>query len=158
MKNVDLNNGTYSHCSQCKLKKNCCCDFDEGIDNIVTTVEEKNTIITRLGKEVDKYFKKINEEAYNIINIDSVCPFYNKKCTIYDIRPSDCRLFPYDLKEIDGKYYLIKYDLPCGSKKVEENIDNVIEKLLPIINTYTDKKIEEKVNNLPYIIIKEIII
>ena len=32
--------GTYAHCSSCKIKKNCCCDFDDGIDNIVTTVKE----------------------------------------------------------------------------------------------------------------------
>ena len=150
------NTGTYSYCSKCKIKKNCCCDFEEGIDNIVTTIKEKETIIERLGHGAEKHFKAINDEAYNIMSINSVCPFYNNGCTIYDIRPSDCRLFPYDLKEIDNKYYLIKYNLPCGSSNVTEDVDDIIKVLLTIIHTYTDKKIEEKVNNLPWEIIKEI--
>lgn len=150
--------GTYEHCSNCKLKKNCCQDFEDGIDNIVTTLQEKEQIINKVGKSYNKYFKKINAEAYNIINQKGVCPFYDDGCTIYDIRPSDCRLFPYDLKEIDGEYYLIKYDLPCGSIEVNESVDEVIDVLKTIITTYTDKKIEEKVNNLKYKIIKKIVV
>lgn len=152
---LDTNEGTYNHCSICKIKKNCCCDFDE-IDNIVTTISEKNEIVKRLGKSADNFFRQINNEAYNILNIQGVCPFYDQGCTIYDIRPSDCRLFPYDLKEINGRYFLIKYDLPCGSKNVNEDIDKVINVLMTIIKTYTDTKIEEKVNKLKYIVIKEI--
>lgn len=150
--------GTYEHCSNCKLKKNCCQDFEDGIDNIVTTLQEKEQIINKVGKSYNKYFKKINAEAYNIINKNGVCPFYDDGCTIYDIRPSDCRLFPYDLKEIDGEYYLIKYDLPCGSIEVNESVDEVIDVLKTIITTYTDKKIEEKVNNLKCKIIKKIVV
>jgi len=46
--------------------------------------------------------------------------------------------------------------LPCGSKNVNENVDEVVEVLKTIITTYTDKKIEEKVNKIKYTIIKEI--
>ena len=156
---MDLNkyDGTYVHCSNCKMKKNCCQDFDDEIDNIVTTVYEKQQIINKVGTQYEKHFKKINDEAFNILSVDGVCPFFDNGCTIYDIRPSDCRLFPYDLKEIDGRYYLIRYELPCGSKEInhEEN-DKVIEVLMGIIKTYTDKNIEEKVNHLKYEIIKEI--
>lgn len=153
---LSKNDGTYNHCTDCKIKKNCCQDFDEGIDNIVTTNQEKQEIIEKVGISFEKYFKKINDEAYNILNIKGVCPFYKNGCSIYDIRPSDCRLFPYDLKEIDGKYYLIQYDLPCGSKNVNENVEDIIDVLKTIITTYTDKKIEEKVNLFEYKIIKEI--
>jgi len=153
---LDKSEGTYKYCSKCKIKKNCCCDFDDEIDNIVTTISEKDNIISRVGPDAEIWFKQINEEAYNILSENGKCPFYKDKCTIYDIRPSDCRLFPFDIKEINGKFYLIKYDLPCGSKNVDENVDEVIEVLKTIITTYTDKKIEEKVNKLNYIIIKEI--
>ena len=155
---MDNKQGTYGHCSHCKAKINCCCDFDNEIDNIVTTQQEKELIVNKLGKGVEKYFAPINEEAYNILSVKGVCPFYKNKCTIYDIRPSDCKLFPYDLKEINGKYYLIKYDLPCGSKKVNESVNEIIKTLSKIIKTYTNKKIEEKVNHLKYEIIKEILV
>ena len=139
------------------VKKNCCCDFDDGIDNIIATSEEKNILLKRVGKEYEKYFKKINDSAYNILSINSVCPFYKNGCTVYDIRPSDCRLFPFDLKNINGKYYLIKYDLPCGSKLVDEdNLDSIINTLKTIIDTYTDKKLEERVNKLKFDIVREI--
>ena len=41
----------------------------------------------------------------------NACHFYKDcKCTIYDVRPIDCRIFPYDIKlEKDGNYYLIYY-------------------------------------------------
>ena len=39
---MDKKEGTYNHCTACKIKKNCCCDFDDGIDNIIATSEEKN--------------------------------------------------------------------------------------------------------------------
>ncbi len=148
--------GTYVYCSQCKIEKNCCCDFEDGIDNVVTTVQEKQRIIDRVGMDAEQYFVPINETAFNIINQGAICPFYSNGCTIYDIRPSDCRLFPYDLKELNDKYYLIKYDLPCGSINVNDNVDEVVKSLLPIITTYTNKKIEEKVNKLKYKIVKEI--
>lgn len=38
---MDKKEGTYNHCTACKIKKNCCCDFDDGIDNIIATAEEK---------------------------------------------------------------------------------------------------------------------
>lgn len=154
---INNSKGTFLHCSNCKIKNNCCCDFDDNIDNIVTTIKEKDDIVRKLGKNVNKHFIKINDEAFNILSYNGVCPFYDSnKCSIYDIRPADCRLFPYDLKEIGGKYYLIQYDLPCGSKLVSESVDEVIETLKPIITTYTDKKIEEKVNNLKFKIVKEV--
>lgn len=155
MTSLNIDNGTFKHCSNCKLKKNCCCDFTE-IDNVVTTVHEKEQIVKKLGKFSERHFFKINDEAYNILNVDGVCPFYNNGCTIYDIRPCDCRLFPYDIKEIGGKYYLIQYELSCGSKNVNENVEEVVKELSTIITTYTDKKIGEKVNNLKYKVIKEI--
>lgn len=156
MRKLNRDTGTYRHCTDCKIKHNCCCDFEEGIDNIVVTLEEKKRIINAMGRGSESYFSKINEQAYNILSVNGVCPFYKDGCTIYDIRPSDCRLFPYDLKEIGGKYYLIQYDLPCGSNKVNENVDEIIDVLSEIIETYTDKKIEEKVNKLQFKVIKEI--
>ena len=62
--------GTNSHCSKCKIKKNCCCDFNDGIDDIIITTFEKEKIINRVGKSSQKYFKKINDKTYNIINLN----------------------------------------------------------------------------------------
>ena len=152
-----MKDGTYSHCSQCKLKNNYCNDFDKNIDNIMLTKEEYDIIIDRVGKNYDRYFKLINKDVCHLLNIDGICPFYlNDWCCIYDIRPADCRLFPYDIKEINNDYYLIQYDLPCGSNNVSEIPLDTINTLLTIIETYTAKENEKLVNNLSYKIIKKI--
>lgn len=48
--------------------------------------------------------------------------FYKKsKCSIYHLKPIDCRIFPYDVKlEKDGNYYLTDN---CRIKNVD--IDNL---------------------------------
>ena len=156
MGEITNNTGTYSHCSNCKLNKNCCCDFKDKIDDIIITKQEKLKILARVGIEYRRNFKRIKRGAYNIINVDGKCPFFDNGCTIYDIRPNDCRLFPYDLKVIKDKCYLVKYDLPCGSKNINENVDEIINDLCSILKIYTDENVNKKVNKLPYIIIKEI--
>ena len=154
--NMSNKEGTYNHCSKCKIKRNCCCDFDTKIDNVIVSNNEKENIINRVGKDSEKFFKKINNEAYNIISHNSICPFYSKGCTIYDIRPNDCKLFPYDLKKINDKYFLIQYDLPCGSSEVHESVEHIVKELCLIIDTYTNKKLEDKLDKLQFKIIKEV--
>lgn len=47
--------------------------------------------------------------------------------------------------------------MPCGSKLVDEdNLDSIINTLKTIIDTYTDKKLEERVNKLKFDIVREI--
>ena len=153
---MNKNSGTYNYCTQCKIKHNCCCDFDKCIDNIIITNKEKEIIVNRVGENMERVFQQINDKSYNIVSDNSVCPFYKNGCTIYDIRPIDCRLFPYDIKEINNKYYLVKYELPCGSKNVNEFVDDIVSELITIIDTYTDKKNNEKLSGLSYNIINKI--
>ena len=152
-----MKDGTYFHCSQCRLKNNCCNDFDGTIDNIMVTKEEHDIILGQVGETFEKYFQPLTDTVYHLLNINGACPFYsNPGCSIYEIRPADCRLFPYDLKEISGNYYLIKYDLPCGSENVSEIPEDTIKTLCGIIETYTAKDNEKLVNELPYSIIKQL--
>lgn len=147
--------GTFEYCSKCKEKINCCVDFCD-IDNPIIHQKEKETIQQRTNCS-DEIFSKIDGECYNINTKDGVCPFYKNGCTIYDIRPNDCRLYPYDLKQIDGKMFLIRYKANClKGCVVDDYIDDVVERIKPYISTYTDKRYEQKVNLFDYEIIKEI--
>ena len=111
--------GTYKHCSECTANPNCCCDFSDTIDNILVTNAEYESIISK-HPEAASFFKRFNSEALHLLSQNGVCPFYDSGCSIYPIRPSDCRLFPFDLKLIGEAYYVIRYNLPCGSSKVNE--------------------------------------
>jgi Fe-S-cluster containining protein len=148
--------GTFSHCSQCKVAK-CCCDFGEGIDYIMLTASEKQKILEAVGTNFEKYFSKLDDRVYHLVSESPVCPFYDHGCTIYNLRPADCRLFPYDIKNIDNEYWLIKYDLACGSDNVQEIPEDAITTLMQIKDVYTASENEEKVSQLNFKIIKKII-
>ena len=101
--------GTFEHCSKCKEKVNCCVSF-KTIDNPIISSKEKEFIQRKTECE-DGAFLKIKGNCYNINTKNGVCWFYNKGCSIYEIRPNDCRLYPYDLKNINGKICLIRYKI-----------------------------------------------
>ena len=144
--------GTYNHCSKCQ-EAFCCKSFDK-IDNPILFEDE----VEKLRKlfDIDKYLIK-NRNSYCIKTVDNVCPFYKNGCSIYEHRPRDCRLFPFDIDKIDGKYYLVLYNIKCLSKNVEnENIDELINEFKDYAQEYTSPTLAKKVSNLPYKIIKEI--
>lgn len=69
-------NGTFDFCSKCKEKVNCCVDFED-IDNPIVSSEEKTTIQKETGCS-DEIFSRIDGDCFNINTINGVCPFYKK--------------------------------------------------------------------------------
>jgi Fe-S-cluster containining protein len=59
------------------------------------------------------------------------CAFLNGegKCSIYDIRPLDCRLFPLDIIEEDGDYYWCIFTTCPDWRKMKE----LLEPLIPLL-------------------------
>ena len=66
-------------------------------------------------------------------NLDGSCMFLkNKKCEIYPNRPFECRIFPFDIHEIDGKLVWVCWET-CHAYpflNIEEFI-NFFEKEFP---------------------------
>lgn len=148
--------GTFKVCSECKWNKNCCNDFNN-IDKPIISKAEKEIICKKYGVD-ESNFIRINKGCYNINTQDGRCPFYNNGCGIYEDRPQDCRMYPYDIKLIDNKYYLVRYILKCvGDGVVDENVDEVIENIKPYIKTYTNSRFNNKLKDYKFDIIKEII-
>ncbi len=77
-----------NHCSNCG---SCCTDF------LPLTINEK--------QRIRKYIKEhnIKEQRHNFVQgVDATCPFRddtNKKCLIYEVRPSICRTFICNMKQ-----------------------------------------------------------
>ena len=148
-------NGCFKYCTQCKEKENCCVGFGV-IDNPIISSKEKEIIQNRT-KCQEKIFTKIKGGCFNINSINGVCPFYKNGCTIYDIRPNDCKLYPYDLKLLEDKFFLIEYKLKCLHNNIlEEYVDEIISEIAPYINVYTAKEYNKKVSNFGFEIIKQI--
>lgn len=148
--------GILKKCTSCSKIRNCCCDFNK-IDFPIVSKSEYEFFTNKLNLD-KKNFSKINNECYNLIAQDGTCPFYKNKCIIYNNRPNDCKLFPFDIKIIDDKFYLILYKLDCfnHTEMLNENVNDIIEEIKPYIQTFASKELNQKMHLLDYSIIKEI--
>lgn len=129
--NVDLLNGTYNFCTDCYKQKEVCCCASEKIDMPLFLDSEVNAIRSGLPKKKNsiRYCSKALAEPFeqcHVRQIDRVqkndshgqlessrCYFFDfalKQCKIYENRPIDCRLFPFDIRLSKNKSeYLIGY-------------------------------------------------
>ena len=154
--------GTFSKCSQCSRLKNCCNSFDI-IDDPLATKQELVQIERTFQLLI--YNKQLNDSFFSLNDGSGTCCFYNNnKCTIYDARPLDCRLFPFDIKRIRKEFCLVVYTNPCDNFQlseqfIEENISQIeaiVSELMPYISDYIAKDVCKKSSSKPYQIIKKI--
>lgn len=134
-----VDKGTYKFCNDCVGKRKCCCNSSKVDMPILLPFEvEKISKITK--RNIDEFAEKKTNNLYQMKreNDDEKkgCIFFqNNKCSIYDTRPVDCRLFPFDFKEIDGEYKVIYYDKICDSIPiVQEEIDMCAYNLRPLLD------------------------
>jgi len=150
------NEGTFKKCTNCSEKINCCESFNK-LNSPTLSIDEVNNI----KENYTDFFDKIDDNTYVIKTINNKCFFYkNNRCQIYDKRPLDCRLYPFDIIEKENKYYLILYKLKCNSKNDYINdlkdIDIIVNQIKPWIKEFTNSYNFTKMKNQEYIIIKEI--
>ena len=100
-------------------------------------------------------------------NPDNSCMFlHDNKCTIYLKRPFECKIYPFDILKIDGKYMWILWE-SCPVTKVadlEENFENFEKNLLKIYSrefiqeyvSYHERTKNKKYDNIKFKIIKEV--
>lgn len=111
--------GTYHFCNSCVGKFDCCCNC-ESIDAPILLPFEAEKISVSCRKEINDFAEKLTANLYQMRRDDNDdqkgCIFFqNSMCTIYNNRPLDCRLFPFDFKEIDGKYWVVYYHQICSA-------------------------------------------
>lgn len=160
-RNTDNSLGTFNLCSNCVGKNStCCCDTD--VDSPMILPNEVEVISKKMKIEKESFSNRVDlakinndyslKDLYQMKRDEKTnsCVFYkNNQCTIYDIRPIDCRIFPYDIKlESDGNYYLVYYKSEkCqimnedirNIKMVSYNTRLFFKLLLPYIREWSDK-------------------
>ena len=159
-RNTDNNLGTFDLCHNCVKKSATCCS-NPCVDSPMLLPNEAREIAKARNIEIEEFAKTVDfakmhsdkglKNLYQMKRQEnsSSCYFYrDAKCTIYDIRPIDCRIFPYDIKlESDGNYYLVYYlTNDCEVKNM--NVDNLkmvsyntrlfLRLLLPYLREWTD--------------------
>ena len=133
-------------CQSCK-KQPCCTNFGSAFvfSNDLIKLKKigkanKNYLKTEIIKDrlVTKLKKKTNSTH---------CVFWdeNKGCSIYEHRPFDCKLFPFDIYLIEGEYHWIVYSCnPDSDWKWCEGHLELLEKddgfndIMENIETYSD--------------------
>ena len=142
---TDLDSGLWSGlCDKCN-HTSCCNDF---VTPFLTPTEEKG-------------IKKIKHENFSeeiIINNKQVfalkkkpgtneCIFWSKDsgCEIYQKRPFDCKLFPFDIYKINGVYTWVVYSCSSDtnwtwSEKILESLEEEIisEEIINYLDEYSN--------------------
>ena len=150
--------GCFEHCTNCNSDISCCYNFDM-INAPVLNKHELERIKEFINSE--DFYNAFSDNLFSLKTIGNKCIFYqNNKCLIYDIRPVDCRLYPFDIIKSNDRYYLILYLLNCinyESFYIENhNIDSLINDITTWISEFTDEQNYTKMKTKKYTIIKEI--
>jgi Fe-S-cluster containining protein len=107
--------GTFHICKGCKTPNGCC--TGNIIDRAILKPDEIRNICLETGLKSSVFSITTNNYFSNMKLIDNKCYFYkSNKCTIYNIRPLDCRLFPFDIKRSKNReLILVYYTTVCPS-------------------------------------------
>ncbi len=135
-KSLDLINGTYEFCTACHAENKVCCCASDDIDMPVLLQNETLQIQSKSPKERKARLfsnsigrtsiRQMKSKPLEKDDISScACHFYDTKehrCTIYDMRPVDCRLFPFDIRlnKETNEYWIGYYDELCERSLPDE--------------------------------------
>lgn len=141
-----VDQGTYQFCNGCVGRFDCCCNCKE-VDMPILLPHEVENISRSTKRNIDSFATKRTSNLYQMKRIDDkengACIFFNNnRCSIYSSRPLDCRMFPFDFKEIDGEYWVIYYNkacqaIPSNKEEIEmcaHNMRPLLEIVLPYMS------------------------
>lgn len=163
-KNHNVKKGTYAFCNSCVGKFDCCCNCNE-VDMPILLPFEVDELSRISRRNPDEFAKKLTNNLYQMKRVDDDnskgCVFFqNNCCSIYENRPIDCRLFPFDFKEIRGKYWLIYYDnidvcraLPTKKADIQccaHNMRPLLDMVLPYMSECSDPVFSERLSKQSY--------
>ena len=126
---------THNPCSDCSSR---CCVFNEGrVTEAVLSPKEIKKIKLATGRS--NFYEKIESGNYGVpyyrfkITTEGCCTFYNSAkgiCTIYEVRPIDCRLYPLDFEQVDddkdGDDNWVVYDCPLSRQLDDEALERMM--------------------------------
>ncbi|MCV0393055.1 MAG: YkgJ family cysteine cluster protein [Nitrosopumilus sp.] len=150
-------------CDKCK-HKSCCNDY------VTPFLSPKEFLsIQKLGK--GNFAKKIKINNISGYELDKKegsdqCVFWDteKGCTVYSERPFDCKVFPFDIYKIDGKYTWIVYS--CNqdtdwtwSEKILETMERDLftDDVIKHLEAFTDLgRLEKSDKSYEYKILRQV--
>lgn len=146
----------------------CCTGFDAPF--LFETDIKK---LRQIGKDDEKFIEEVRVADIFVKSLkkkdsSTNCILWDEdtnKCTIYDQRPFDCKMFPFDIMKINGDYRWILFT--CNSKSdwdwTEEHLeklesDSSFKEILKNIETFhhtLETEFSEE-HPLPYVVLRKI--
>lgn len=134
---------------QCQRCGRCCTDFVVPLGyNDLQSVKAKagslkGKVLLLEGKNA------ISNNAKKGLSFPHPCPFFDKEnavCTIHDVRPKTCLIYPFFTQKVNGKV-MYSYDRNCPGVNNGEKIDlhgvhKTVKKLNSDIKVLKEKQIE----------------
>ena len=128
--------GTFSFCATCPAESHCCRRIrtSDALEPPFLLRDEALAIATSTHKDLHDFTEpeSTNGERLSLRSVEGKCIFYKSgSCSVYDLRPMDCRLFPFDIIEGGlGQFIWIVYDDLCPAtfdhKRHFENAKRVV--------------------------------
>ncbi len=155
-------------CDSCK-HQSCCTSFASPL-LFKTDIERLKTI----EKDGEEYTKEVTIEGKKVRAIrkkpnSNLCTFWdekNKKCGIYNNRPFDCMMYPFDIFRINEKYHWVVYSCnpQSGWQWTEEHLKMLenspqfseIMQNVEVFSNLDEINNLKKLDELPYTIIREV--
>lgn len=128
-----------------------------------------------IGKSGSAFVKEIKVGGRSVNSIkkkenSNICVFWDedkKGCSIYQDRPLDCKVYPFDIYLVDGKYHWILYSCNPDSnwEWTEEHLQSLEEdeqfnELMENIELYNDYSkvlmLVSKSQNIPFKVLREV--
>ncbi len=102
-----------SFCKACPAHTNCC--TGKTVDLPILTPKDVNRISAATGLDPEDFSKNSDGALRPMKAGYQGCFFYESgRCKIYDSRPTDCRMFPFDVDRAeDGSLIWIVYSSTC---------------------------------------------
>ena len=155
-------------CESC-THQSCCTNFAAPLV-FSNDIEDLKVI----GKSGNEFLKEIviQNKPVKVIKKktnSTICTFWDEEkmnCSIYNNRPFDCRMFPFDISLINNKYHWIVYSCNPDSnwewcekflKRLES--DKSFSDILKNISVFADTtqiKILDKEKKIPFVVLREV--
>lgn len=119
---LNLTNGTFDFCGTCVAH---CCSRNRPLGEMESpfVLRKEAVALAEWSNEslesfVEEHERKRGVEHLSLKQINGRCYFYRHgQCSVYESRPIDCRLFPFDIIEHqDGSLYWIVYEDLCPTR------------------------------------------
>jgi Fe-S-cluster containining protein len=135
---------TFHFCNICPKDSNCC--TGKYVDLPVLTPEDTSRISQYSDLAASKFSFSGNSKLSNMKNINKKCYFYQSgRCSIYEERPIDCKLFPFGIRLNEkDELLLVLYASACPTevniKPYFASAKELVKEFYPYIEEYDSVK------------------